>query len=190
MSGGVIKKGITIFGRTDTFKFVIVRNPFTRLASAYRDKLVTKPLPVWTDQIRRSAQIYDIPLSPQVTFAEFVAVVSRQTVKEMDIHWRLQYYQGRFDAIKFDFIGRFENMPADLVYMLERIGAPRSMIERASERHNESGGATDVELWRSVPADLRQRFVEAFAIDFDTLGYAHELPQPGKVRMKSKTHAR
>jgi Sulfotransferase family len=163
-------------GRTQTFKFVVVRNPYTKLASAYRDKLVLKPRTVWSDQIRRSAKAFGLPLSPHITFAEFVAVASRQTVREMDIHWRPQYYQGHFDRIQFDFIGRMERMPADLIYILERIGAPRSMVARASERHNESGAG--IELWESVPAQARERFLDAFAIDFDALGYSRELPQP------------
>jgi hypothetical protein len=163
-------------GRTETFKFVVVRNPYAKLASAYRDKLVLKPRTVWSDQIRRSAKAHRIALSPQISFAEFVAVVCRQTIREMDIHWRPQYYQGHFDRIKFDFIGRMERMPGDLVCILERIGAPQSMIARASERHNESGAG--IELWQCVPEEVRERFVEAFAVDFDRLGYSRDLPEP------------
>ena len=161
-------------GRTATFKFVIVRNPYTRLASAYCDKFVQRQDAYWIDQIRRSAEAQRVTLSEPISFEEFVAVVAGQTIGEMDDHWRPQYYEGRFATIRYDFVGRMERMPEDLVYILQRIGAPADMIARAGERSNATGA--DFRLWESVSPAVRRRYVDAFAMDFDMLDYPRRVP--------------
>jgi hypothetical protein len=160
-------------GRTTTFKFVIVRNPYRKLASVYSDKVV-KRVPFVMRKLANAAARHGVTLSNPVTFEEFVDLICRQGIKEMDAHWRPQYVTGRFATIRYDFVGRVENMPDDLVYALQRIGAPPSIVERASQRYNETG--SDIAIWSTVSPELRERFVGRFAIDFDTLGYPRELP--------------
>jgi hypothetical protein len=160
-------------GRTDTFKFVIARNPYMRLASVYCDKFVQKPDVYWIDQIRDSAAQQGMALSETITFEEFVTVVSRQSVAEMNDHWRPQFYEGRFQTIKFDFVGRMEMMPGDLIYALERIGAPESILQRAGEKSNVTGASLD--LWRNVSPAARKLYLDTFAVDFNTLHYPREL---------------
>jgi len=161
-------------GRTGTFKFVVVRNPYARLASVYSDKFLLRPDGHWVGQIRRSAAAQGLPLSDAVSFEEFVRVVSAQSIKEMDDHWRPQYYEGRFAMIQYDFVGRMETMPDDLIYALETIGAPDAIIERANERYNVTG--SDYDLWEAVSPEVRKLFLATFAIDFDTLHYPRRLP--------------
>jgi hypothetical protein len=104
--------------------------------------------------------------------------VSRQSLEEMDPHCRPQYYEGRFAIVKYDFIGRVEAMPGDLVYAFERIGAPESIISRVNERYNVAGSSFD--LWETVRPEVHRLFLATFDIDFDTLQYPHRLPRaPG-----------
>jgi hypothetical protein len=170
-----IQEQLDIFeGRTNTFKFVIVRNPYTRMASAYSDKIRLNPTPYLIRNIRKSAASQGTVLSDQITFEQFVTVVSCQSLVEMDHHWRPQYYEGRFAFVKYDFVGRMETMPNDLVYALERIGAPESIIARANERINVAGSS--VKLWRAVSPEVQRLFLATFNIDFDALQYARRLP--------------
>jgi hypothetical protein len=171
-----IEEQLDVFeGRTATFKFVIVRNPYARVASAYCDKLSLRPQPYMIRKIRKAAAEQGVALSDPITFEEFVAVISRQGLADMDPHYRPQYYEGRFPIVKYDFIGRMEAMPHDLVYALERIGAPESIIARANERYNEAGSSLD--LWGTVSAEVQRQFRATFEIDFDALQYPGRLPR-------------
>jgi hypothetical protein len=87
----------------------------------------------------------------------------------MDSHWRQQYFEGRFGIIKFNFVGHVEMLHCDLPYILERIGAPEHLRKRGSEQHNVTGAQLDI--WDSVSPEIRQKFMKAFEIDFDTLRY-------------------
>ncbi len=76
-------------------------------------------------KIKKSAAEHGIELSDPITFQQFVSVVCRQSLEEMNAHCRPQYYEGRFGVVKYDFIGRVETLPGDLVYAFERIGSSR-----------------------------------------------------------------
>jgi predicted O-methyltransferase YrrM len=166
------EEGDLFAGRTDTFKFVIVRDPYSRLASAYSDKITkgySKRGHFWIEKITKSAAEQNVKLSDKITFEEFVRVVSAQPFREMDIHWRQQYHVARFDLIKFDFIGRTEAISTDLGYILERLKAPADIMHRAVQPLNISGAS--MAMWSTVSADVRKAFLKQFAIDFDTLRY-------------------
>jgi hypothetical protein len=169
-----VQEQLDIFeGRTDTFKFVIVRNPYARLASAYCDKILSNPAAYLIRKIRKSAADQGTVLSHPITFEQFVTVVSRQSLGEMDPHCRPQYYEGRFAIVKYDFIGRMEAMPGDLVYAFERIGAPESIIARVNERHNVVGSSG--KLWEAVSPEVHRLFLATFGIDFEALQYPRRL---------------
>jgi len=171
-----IDKQLDIFkGRTDTFKFVIARNPYARLASAYCDKILRNPAVYIIRNLKKSAAEYGIHLPDRMTFAQFVNVICRERLEQMNAHYRPQYYEGRFEIVKYDFIGRMETLPVDLTYIFERIGAPETVLARAHERNNVAG--SDLELWETVPAETVQLFLSVFEIDFDLLQYPRRLPR-------------
>jgi hypothetical protein len=159
-------------GATNTFKFVIVRDPYTRMASVYADKIQNgykKRSRYWIDLIKNAAKEQDVPLSEVITFEEFVQVVSAQPVQEMDPHWRHQHFEGRFGTIKFDYVGHVEMLSSDLLYILERLKAPPELMHKAGRPHNVTGAS--LAMWAQVSAEVRLAFAQTFAIDFDTLRY-------------------
>ena len=172
-----LSEQIDIFeGRTQTFKFAVIRNPYSRAASAYANK-VSKPEAYIIRKLKSSAAMQGVKLSEQITFDEFIQVISRQSLSEMDPHWRPQYFEGRFGAIKFDFIGRMENLSADLTYALGCIGAPSWLMQKVVERHNATNTSSD--LWSTVSAEACRLFKSTYAIDFDTLHYSDKPPVSG-----------
>jgi hypothetical protein len=168
------REQIEIFeGRTNTFKFVIIRNPYARMASAYAHKMRLAPAAYLVRKIRKAAAEQGVGLSDPITFAEFVSVASRQNLEEMDPHYRLQYYEGRFAIVKYDFVGRMEMLPHDLIYALDRIKAPEQVIMQVHERSNEAGPS--LRLWETVPTDVQRSFLATFDIDFEALQYPRRL---------------
>jgi hypothetical protein len=158
--------------KTKCFKFVIVRDPYTRLASAYKDKIRMETklrAKFWLNIIKEAALEQGIKLSPEPTFEEFVHVVSQQPIEQMDSHWRQQYFEGRFGIIKYNFVGHVEMLHSDLPYILEQIDAPAHLHVKAAEQHNVTGA--QMAIWDTVSPDVRQKFMKAFEIDFDTLRY-------------------
>jgi hypothetical protein len=159
-------------GATDTFKFVIVRDPYTRMASVYADKIQNgykKRSRYWIDLIKHAAKEQNVPLSEVITFEEFVRVASAQQVQDMDPHWRHQHFEGRFGTIKFDYVGHVEMLSSDLLYILERLKAPTELMHKASRPHNVTGAS--IAMWAQVSAETRLAFARTYAIDFDTLRY-------------------
>jgi predicted O-methyltransferase YrrM len=159
-------------GKTDCFKFVIVRDPYTRMASVYADKILNgykKRSRYWIDIVKNGAKELDVPLSEVITFEEFVRVASAQPIEKMDPHWRQQYYEGRFGIINFDYVGHVEMLSSDLLYILERLKAPMELMHKASRPHNVTGSG--LAMWAQVSAEVRQEFIRAYSIDFDTLRY-------------------
>jgi len=159
-------------GETDCFNFVMVRDPYSRMASSYADKIrdaYDRGGHHWIEMIEASAAAHGVPLSEKITFAEFVQVVSLQAIEEMDPHWRPQYHEGKFSSIKFDFIGRMEMIATDFAYILEQIAAPPEVMHRAIQPHNVTGSS--LAMWSTVTADVRREFLRVFEIDFDTLRY-------------------
>jgi len=85
----------------DYWSFAVVRNPYTRVVSAYVDKFIKHNMVYDGTKVVADAtgQLYP-------TFQSFVRYLSRTNPEALDEHWRPQ--QSFLDGFTFDFIGRFE----------------------------------------------------------------------------------
>lgn len=70
-----------------SYSFVVLRDPFSRLASCYLDKIVGKSPAAW--QFVRSVKLRD-PELDRVTFESFVEGLQSDHVLSADQHWRPQ----------------------------------------------------------------------------------------------------
>ena len=91
-----------LLSNSDYFIFCFVRNPYTRLLSAYLDKIVNGSPHKKSILIAMGEDPSN--LDKEITFSEFVDVVCDLPIIDMDVHWRPQYYQTFNDLINFDFI--------------------------------------------------------------------------------------
>lgn len=106
------------------FKFVIVRNPWSRLYSAYIDKFV-RPKNLEDFAIDVIAAVYKQKSTQSnfvksINFREFIEYICQ--IKEdrlLNIHWRPQY--SFLGNIKFDFIGKFETLDKDFIYLKNKL---------------------------------------------------------------------
>lgn len=156
--------------RKDIFKFCFVRNPYTRLLSCYLDKIK-----------RREAQNHPLmiqlgygPFSEKVlSFEEFVHAVAAQPIRYMDAHWRTQYYGTFQDGIDYDFIGKFENFEADLIFAIGQ-----TSVDLAAYYAKQAGHATKANtlIQQYYTPELKTAVYEKFKIDFEYFGYPKTLP--------------
>lgn len=100
------------------FKFVILRNPFERLVSAYLDKFV-KPVElesfaqiVIQDICQRFGQPLDFRRS--ITFHQFVHYLTTTEDAWMNEHWRPQHTFLEKHLFEFDLVGQFEELEQSL----------------------------------------------------------------------------
>ena len=110
------------------YTFAFVRNPWDRLVSCYRDKILGE-VPDFTGfaqsgvahcLARFDAFFEDMP------FDDFVRAVSSIPDEEADEHFRSQsdYVTNSSGRISIDFIGRYESLNDDFAYVARRIGLP------------------------------------------------------------------
>ncbi|MEL7161479.1 MAG: sulfotransferase family protein, partial [Bacteroidota bacterium] len=159
------------------FKFCFVRNPYTRLLSGYLDKIVRgEPQ---KQNILEFIGKADDP-NTEIDFPTFVRTVCEMPVLKQDPHWRVQYYQTYQDGIDYDFIGKFENLEADLRAAADRIGIADFITPTTFGAAGKSsrGHATEANksVQRYYTPELRDTVRQAFSKDFVSFGYDESLP--------------
>lgn len=97
-------------------KFGFVRNPYTRLLSAYLDR-VCRP----TVSRRRLLRETGKNKGDEISFVEFLEYVCQQADKMNDPHWRPQSSELLVGVAPLSYVGRFENFQADAQEILCKI---------------------------------------------------------------------
>ncbi len=160
------------------YRFGFVRNPYGRLLSAYKDKILAPQkspekrnyVPVAckikakaTGRKPNEINLDDTPVS----FGEFVEFVSMQRSFDMDRHWFHQHLTMWYPYCQFHFVGRFENFSNDLSDVLELIGAPARLVKSAGLKDNASFKAKQ----KFYNPELAQKVHHTFRKDFVTYRY-------------------
>ena len=140
-------------------RVMFVRNPFTRVASAYLDKVASG----------KYERLVGLPGS--TTFSEFCEYLAGGGLRR-NIHWLPQTLINPFPIDSLDMIGRFENLDADLADLSRRLhGREQSPIALAE--HATHAGEHIVRLYgeheRRIIAELYSDDFTAFGYDADVL---------------------
>lgn len=148
------------------FKFCFVRNPYTRLLSAYLDK-IKKDTPIQKNFFSFIEKKYS-KVVDKVDFNYFVEVVCEQRHQQMNPHWRTQYYQTLSNQINYDFIGKFESFDADFLAVLQKIDLKAEKFISHWKQHATNANESIADYYNSR---LFNMVKEKFSIDFDFFGY-------------------
>jgi Sulfotransferase family len=156
------------------FKFCFVRNPYTRVLSAFLSKMS------WKDGKYRQtiAAILNRAINDEIDFEAFLTALDRQSVYEMDPHWRIQTEQLFWGQVQYDYVGRFENFDRDWQHVLDRIGVPLPQEEVRSEAAPMRGRKTSASdrLKKFYSSDSVLQLVQRiYQRDFETFEYSTEL---------------
>ena len=117
------QEALSIINDPNYFKFVIVRNPWIRLASAYLDKFVqADDLQLFAQEVidkvyQRQGQTPNYQQS--ITFRQFLNYLQITEDRYLDHHWLPQYLF--LGSIKFDFVGKVESLDEDFKYLRKRL---------------------------------------------------------------------
>ncbi len=135
------------------FKFVIVRNPWERLASAYLNRFVSQrnlkqalfAPPKYIKNVIDDVYIRK-GLKPNyqksISFREFIDYICLTKDEKLDGHWCPQYlYLGN---TKFNFIGKLENIDRDFKYIQKQLGIEidlpwKNKTNRIDSNNNDEG---------------------------------------------------
>lgn len=137
-------------------KFCIVRDPFSRVLSAYLDK-VARP---------------EVGIDPSLSFADFLSYLEGGGLHK-NAHWAPQTDLLLLPLDAFDQIGRVESLNADLRKVEEALGIPSEL--QIEPTLGNATGASDKLRRYYTEASLSERVVQLYRADFEALGYPTEL---------------
>ncbi|XP_032891813.1 carbohydrate sulfotransferase 8 [Amblyraja radiata] len=165
-------------------KALFVREPLERLVSAFRDKFEqpnTYYHPVFGRAIiaryRPNATRQALRSGSGVTFPEFVRyLLDPRRPLGLDIHWERV---GRLCSpclVRYDFIGRFENLAAEAEALLRLVGAPANLtFPRFKDRHRReerTGPQLSRRYLAQLSADERRRAQDFYLTDYAMFNYS------------------
>ena len=185
----------------DYFSFFFVRNPFDRLLSAFRDRLINDYKSLQADSVvpnilkeegienkitlhfakapksRRKMEFVDniIP-SDLPTFNQFLRYVVKHGLNEVNEHWDLYTKTCSPCSANYTVIGRLETSRQDLEFILRESNLGQYAGE--VEKQHETQGGPSIN-WREtyfsqVPCSLLKDVYEMYKLDFELFGYDPE----------------
>jgi len=148
-----------------TQMFTVVRNPYTRVLSAFREKVELK-----IDGPRYRSEL-GIDQSAKINFAEFVDILVTKNPLMLDMHFMPQSLIVANDKVRYDAIFHLENMQECFEWMdaiLPQTGAQSSAIAP----HATNANARVKSLYTP---DIAAKIEAYYADDFELLGYHEDL---------------
>jgi Sulfotransferase family len=158
----------------DFFRLTFVRNPYTRLVSAWKGKiLVCAP----RQDLYEAIKGHPPEFGPKslVSFREFVDYIAANCDLRWacDWHWRCQVNQIFFKAVNFSHIGKVERMDEGLRRFQEHLGLATPL----------SLGRRNAAVRTALPTydqELADKVYLLYQEDFEKLGYGREAWRDGK----------
>jgi len=172
--------GLTKFNEfirdTQTIKWAVVRNPFTRALSGYLNK-IKRNEPQFKNIARRIAKFRGVaPEKVQhdsVSFEEYCRALSTfEKPIEFDQHWRPQYDHICADIIPYTFFAKLEGLDQDAEEIARKIGL-KKLIFTSGRGHATDSKKKLSEYYNQKSADIVRK---VYAKDFKNFGYSLELP--------------
>lgn len=148
-------------------RFTFVRNPFTRILSAYLDKIVRR-LP----EAKEIYQTLNRTDNEDIAFVDFLRAIHIRTKAKqpIDKHWRPQSIQCP-EYCRLNQIGRIENFDNDFRRIMKSIGFTIRKIHRV-DSHATNASSHISNLYTDECINL---VVEIYHQDFELFGYKKEL---------------
>ncbi|CAI5504771.1 unnamed protein product, partial [Closterium sp. Naga37s-1] len=188
------KQAVRAMTRPDLFRFTFVRNPFSRVLSAYNNKLVITDSPnnktgpgsreYWNHAFFRLIRAQWEAVKKEddlVSFHDFVKLVGlvfKERRWHMDRHIALQRDVCALGLIKYDFVGRFESLEEDAKYVVNRFGGDHLDIFNFGVNAHQT--RADEKLVKMYDKETYERVKKLYALDLEIPfnNVSHTIPKP------------
>ena len=164
--------------RPDVCRAVFVRNPWTRVLSAYRSKLEGRRPNEVANDLKTHYQ-FEVLTNVRkdggpISFDEFITFLENCPPDRMNEHWQPQSQIASLDRVSYNFIGRFEQLDDDIEILIRRCKLPpfyRGKIKSVPATQSSERNV----LTRYYTSDLIERVGNIYASDIRLLGYVPPL---------------
>ena len=156
------------------FRFTIVRNPYTRLVSAWKNKVVPCEPGCERLYLEIKGRLPDMHAKELIAFDEFVGYLqARGDLSEADPHWRCQVDHLFLEALSFSHVGKVEDMAATLARFQQHLGLAEPFMMGRKNVSAPVGLAT-------YNQDLADKVYSLYQEDFERLGYNRDSWRDGQ----------
>ena len=174
----------------DYYKFMLVRDPFERLVSAYRNKWLGKHNPdlfsTLGKMIVRRYRFNDSktadPKGDDVKFIEYVRYLIDNPSKDVNEHWMSYHDLCRPCDVNYDFIGSIDTLSRDVSHAMGQINVDKTKyyIKPVTSKTALIGTKNVIaNFLKQLPKKDFDALVEKFRFDHQLFGY--EIPNYGKL---------
>ncbi len=166
------------------FNFLIVRHPFDRVLSAFRNKFEAEnkfTIPNFhhrygrwiIKRFRPTASEESLGRGNDVTFPEFVKYVIFQdkSYKDLNDHWRPIYQECFPTYIRYDYIAKMDTLEMDLRYILTKFGKDGCFDSIPHYLRSNTSSRLENNYYNKIPrSDLRNLY-QLYKNDFLLFNY-------------------
>lgn len=162
------------------YKFLFVRKPFERLASAYRNKFVESYNLTFFERIYGSYIIRNFRTTPsrnaKISFEEFIQYILNGKAEVMNAHWQEYDEICRPCLVWYDFIGYLEDIRQDSSDILKILGL-NTQVEfplNISSYYKVPSSVLTASYFSKLSRTHKERLLNKYRYDFQMFGY----PEP------------
>ena len=157
-------------------KLLVVRHPFSRLYSAYYDKIYLGRLTHPKFYLGISERYFPGSTASgklELSFAQFAELVAHEykTGAFVNRHWMTQYELCRPCQIRYDYVAKLETMDSDEPTIRFLMQAKQPMQELNAHSSVRDPGSLRA-VYRDVSEDVIERLLEIYEADFRLFGYS------------------
>lgn len=179
---------------------IVVREPFVRLLSAYRDKLehLTPPyyrklaVSIVSEHRDKATKIFGPIKSFGPTFYEFVAYLTgkhkmRNGTVNFDEHWAPYHQFCTPCAVNFSVVAKVETLTRDSAYVIQQLGLGPVLSQKVNDRktrlrivmNKSKDGRNTTALMKHYFSQLDEKMLDdllkIYGLDFEMFGYDPEV---------------